>query len=86
MWRRARRVRRAGRGNGPGAIPEPRSGPPPTIRSRCVVNGHEWAKRQADQVADLLGRVFVPGCITTDPPYLLCTGGSVVARLVSPSR
>jgi hypothetical protein len=41
----------------------------------CVVNGYEWAKRLADQVADLLGRVLlVPGCITADPPYLLWYG------------
>ena len=41
----------------------------------CAVNGHEWAKRQADQVADLLGRVpLVPGCITAGPPSLLWYG------------
>ena len=56
----------------------------PRIRTRelpqvkvCAVNGHERAKRQADQVADALGRVLlVPGCITTDRPYLLWHGGS----------
>ena len=52
----------------------------------CAVNGHEWAKRQADQVADLLGLAFlVPGSITT-PAIFYETGGPVVARLVSPSR
>ena len=41
------------------------------IRSRCLVNGHEWGQAAGGQVADLLGRVFlVPGCITTDPPYV----------------
>ena len=36
-----------------------------------VINGQEWAKRQADQLGRLL---LVPGCITTDPPYLLWYG------------
>jgi hypothetical protein len=39
-------VRRAGRGNGPGAIPEPRP-VRPCYPVKAWVNGHEYAKRQA---------------------------------------
>jgi hypothetical protein len=53
----------------------------------CAVNGHEWAKRQADQVADLLGRAFLVPVVSRQTRHISYdTGGPVVARLVSPSR